>query len=122
MAATPSNALITSVLNSITGDTPYIALYTNNPTAADTGTEVTGGSYVRKSVSFGSITSGSVSNVSSITFSGMPNTTVSHWGIKNASTGGTLKVFGAFTTPIVLQAGDDITIGVGQLTVSLSGS
>ena len=122
MAASPSNALIAETLALITGDTPHLALYTSNPTAADTGTEVSGGSYARQAVTFGSVTSGTVSNITQIVFAGMPGTTVTHWGIKDAATAGNLKAFGAFTTPLVMQAGDDITIPVGDLDISFSGS
>lgn len=122
MAATPSNAFISSTLGLITGSTPYLALYTSNPTAADTGTELTGGSYTRKALTFGSITAGAVSNTVAVTFSSLPSATVTHWGVRDAATGGTLKVFGAFSSPYVFQNGDDLTVGVGQITISLAGS
>ena len=42
--------------------TIYLALYTSNPTSADVGTEVTGGSYARQAITFGSSASGVASN------------------------------------------------------------
>lgn len=39
-------------LNSIRAKTLEVALYSSNPTASDTGNEITGGAYTRQSVSF----------------------------------------------------------------------
>ena len=68
MPVLPSNALITDTLNLIKNDTPYLALYTVSPTASGGGTEVSGGSYARLAVTFGAITSGSMSNTAALTF------------------------------------------------------
>lgn len=122
MPAFPSTALITDVLGLITGDTPFLALYTSNPTAGDTGTEVTGGSYARQAITFGSITAGSISNTGALTFSAVPSATITHYGIRNASTGGDLKAFGALSSPITAVSGDDVTIPTGQITLTFAGS
>lgn len=122
MAVFPSTAFITTVLNLIKNDTPYLALYTSNPGAGDTGTEVTGGSYARQAITFGSITSGSMSNSSTITFSGLPSATITHYGIRNASTSGDLKVFGALSSPVTVISGDQVQFLASSITVNLSGS
>ena len=47
------NALINAVLRNTSYTSPtttYLALYTSDPTDADTGTEITGGSYVRQAI------------------------------------------------------------------------
>lgn len=121
MAVTPSNTLTTDALALVSTGTPYLALYTNNPTAADTGTEVTGGSYSRKAITFGSPSGGVISNTAAVTFLAMPGVTVTHWGIKSAATGGTLRCSGDFTSPIIFSAGDDLTIAVGDIDISFSG-
>jgi hypothetical protein len=97
----------------------YLALYTSNPTVSDTGTEVTGGSYARQNLSskFGSESGGIVASNASVTFSSMPACTVSHWGIRSASSGGNLLYFGAFDLPIVLNSGDSFTIASGDIKV-----
>ena len=49
------NALLNGTLNATTYTAPaavYVALYTSDPTDANTGTEVSGGSYARQSVTF----------------------------------------------------------------------
>lgn len=122
MSAFPSNAYIAEVFALITGDTPYLALYTTNPTAADSGTEVTGGSYSRKAVTFGSVTGGSISNSAAITFTGVPTATITHWGVRDASTAGNLKVYGALNSSVASVSGDEITFPIGNLQISLAGS
>lgn len=51
------NALLNAVLRNTSYTSPstvFVALYTSDPTDAGSGTEVSGGSYARKSVTFGS--------------------------------------------------------------------
>ncbi len=122
MAVFPSNTFIEDTLGLITDDTPYLALYTSNPTGADTGTEVSGGSYARKAITFGSVSSGSVSNTVAISFTGMPTATITHYGVRNAATGGDLKVYGAINSTIVSVSGDEILFSVGSIQIGQSGS
>lgn len=95
----------------------YLALYTNNPTVNDTGTEVTGGSYARQQLSFANASGGSKVSNTSETFTDMPATTVTHWGIRSASSGGNLLYFGAFDIPITLNNLDDLTINSGDIVI-----
>jgi len=95
----------------------YLALYTTNPTVADTGTESTGGSYARQLLSFANASGGSKVSNTSETFSSMPASTVTHWGIRDASSGGNLLYFGAFDLPIQLNATDNLTINSGDIVI-----
>lgn len=122
MPVLPTTSLITSTLNLIKNDTPYLALYTATPTISGGGTEVTGGSYARQAITFGTITAGAMSNTTALTFSGLPNATVTHYGILNASTSGTLKVFGSLNSSAVVISGDQIQFPIGSITINLSGS
>lgn len=122
MSAYPSTSYIASILGLITGSTPHLALYTSDPTIADTGTEVTGGSYARQPITFGSITAGSMSNSSIVTFSGLPTATITHYGIRTAVTGGTLRVFGSLSSVGAVISGDEITFPIGNIQISLAGS
>ena len=122
MGVFPTTSLITSTLNLIKTDTPYLALYTATPTISGGGTEVTGGSYARQAITFGSITAGSMSNSSTITFSGLPAATITHYGILNASTGGTLKVFGALNSTAVVVVGDQMQFSTSSIVINLTGS
>lgn len=122
MAMYPSNTLITDTLELIKDDTPYLALYTTNPTSGDTGTEVTGGGYTRQAITFGAISSGSMSNTVAVTFASLPTANVTHFGIRNASTAGDLKTFGPLSSTAAVVTGDQIQFPIGSITVNLSGS
>ena len=122
MAVFPSSALITSTLNSIKTDTPHLALYTSAPNAGGGGTEVSGGSYARLPITFGAISSGSMSNTAAVVFAGLPNATITHYGVLNASTGGTLKVYGALNSSVSVITGDQVQFPVGSITINLAGS
>jgi hypothetical protein len=95
----------------------YLALYTNDPTIGDTGTEVVGGSYARQQLSFANASGGAKASNTSETFSSMPATTVTHWGIRSASSGGNLLYFGAFDLPIQLNAGNNLVINSGDIVI-----
>lgn len=90
----------------------YLALYTSDPTQADTGTEVTGGGYARQLITFAapSVVGGiqTVKNAADIEF---PIATadwglVTHVGLRTAATGGNLLWFAAIPNPRTIQTGD----------------
>jgi len=122
MSTFPSNAFMTTIFGDITAGTPYLALYTSNPTAADTGTEVSGGLYARQAITFGAPSGSSMSNNATITFTGVPGGTITHWGIRTASTGGTLRVYGALTSNVVSETGDNVIFSPGDIVINLGGS
>jgi hypothetical protein len=120
-----SNYLENAVLNhflshgSVTSPTTvYLALFTTDPGETNTGTEVSGGSYVRKAITFNTSTTGSVSNTGAITYTNMPGVTVTYWGIYDALSGGNLLYHSPFDTPRSPIAGDSITVPVSGITVS----
>lgn len=100
--------------------TVYLALYTSNPTVADTGTEVTGGSYARQAVTFGAHSGGAVSNTGEISFTALPAATITHFGIRDASTAGNLLYFGALSSAIITSAGSEAVFAIGDIDVSES--
>lgn len=95
----------------------YLALYTTNPTENDTGTEVTGGSYARQQLSFATAVNGAKTSNTAETFSTMPACTVTHWGIRDASSGGNLLYFGAFDISIAINAGNSFPIASGDIVI-----
>lgn len=96
----------------------YLALYTSDPTVADTGTEVTGGSYARQLLSFAAESGGTAASNTSESFTNMPNATVSHWGLRDASSGGNLMYFGNFDIAQVVTAGQTFTINSGNIVIT----
>ena len=119
--------------------TVYVALYTTNPTATTTGTEVSGGSYARVAVTsaltawagtqgaattvVSSGTTGQTSNNTILTF---PAPTAA-WGVitgfamLDALTLGNMLIFGALTTSKTVNSGDAApSFAAAALTFSLS--
>jgi len=103
----------------------HLALYINDPTDADTGTEVSGGGYARKQVTFGTPAQtgdkGVISNNAKIEFD-IATTDwglVSHWGLRTAATGGNLLCRGSFSRVENVQSGNRLTIEIGNLQVSM---
>lgn len=123
MSVFPSNSTITSALGLITTGTPYLALYTSNPTAANTGTEVSGGSYARKAITFSAPSGGTVTNTNEIRFTGMPTAVATHFAIHGTLTGGTdFRAYGALSATVSASSGDEVVFNVGAVSVNLTGS
>jgi len=119
------NALINAVLRSTTYTSPatvYVSLWTSDPTDAGSGNEVSGGSYARTSVTFGSPSNGVTSNDADVSF---PQATAS-WGtvgwigLNDASTSGNLLFHTALDTSKTIDSGDIFKIATGSLTVTLA--
>lgn len=119
------NKLLDHVLRGATGGTAYtqpatvyIALHTANPTDAGSGAEVSGGSYVRKSLTFSAASGGATANTNAQTISAMPTATVTYIALWDAVSGGNL-LFHSPVSSIVFNSGDNAIIGIGAITVSL---
>jgi hypothetical protein len=125
MANYLENALINATLRGTTFTavaTPYIALYTTDPTDADTGTEVTGGSYARTAVTMGAPSDGVSTNSADVTFPTATGTwgTVGWIGIRDASTGGNLLYHTPLDVSKSITSGDIFKIATGNLSVTLA--
>lgn len=119
------NAVINAVLRAQTYTSPatvYVGLYTTDPTDADTGTEVSGGSYARVSVAFDAPSNGVTQNTADLTFPTATASwgTVTHIGLHDASTGGNLLFHTALDTSKAIDSGDIFKITTGNLTVTLA--
>lgn len=118
-------ALINATLRNTSYTTPttvYVALYTSDPTDADTGTEVSGTSYARQSVTFGSPSNGVTTNSAAVEFpqAGGSWGTVTHIGIRDASTSGNLLYHTALDASKAIATGDVFRIASGSLSVTLA--
>jgi hypothetical protein len=119
------NALINATLRNTTYTSPsvvYVGLFTSDPTDAGSGTEVTGGSYTRKSATFGAPSDGASTISSAIEFDQATGSwgTVTHFGIYDASTGGNLLYHGALTASKAIDTGDVFKFATSALTVTLA--
>jgi hypothetical protein len=99
----------------------YVALYTTDPTDADTGVEVTGGAYARQAVTFSVASGGATSNSAKVTFPTATASwgTITHIGLRDALTGGNLLWHGALSTSKAVAVDDTFEIGATKLSVSL---
>lgn len=119
------NALINVTLRATSYTAPttvYVALYTTDPTDADTGTEVTGGSYARTSVTFAAPSNGVTTNSADVTFPTCTLAwgTVTHIGIRDASTAGNLLYHTPLDASKTIDLGDIFKITTGNLSVTLA--
>lgn len=115
------NKLLEHVLKNTSYTSPttvYAALYTDDPTEADSGTEVTGGSYARQAVAFAAASGGTIANSGTITFANLPSATITHIGIRDASTAGNLLYSVSLSSSVVSVSGTDIIFSAGDITVS----
>ena len=119
------NAIINATLRNTTYTSPatvYVSLWTSDPTDSGSGTEVSGGSYARTSVTFGAPSGGVSTNSAAVEF---PQATAS-WGtigwigINDASTSGNLLYHTALDTSKTIDTGDIFKIATGNLSVTLA--
>lgn len=107
--------------------TYYLALFTAAPSDAGGGTEVAGGAYARVSI-INNLTNWPAasgdpttkSNGNPITF---PEATASwgtptHFGVFDAATLGTLRFWGAITSPTAVGSGFTAFFAVGQIVIT----
>lgn len=119
------NALINATLRNTSYTSPstvYLALYTSDPTDADAGTEVSGGSYARQSITFGSPSNGVSTNSAAIEFPQATGSwgTVAYIGIRDASTAGNLLFHTALDASKTIATGDVFRVAIGSLSVTLA--
>jgi hypothetical protein len=120
-----NNVVLNSSLRAISWTPPaqvYVALFTVAPTANGGGTEVTGGAYVRQTVTFGSPASQTCTNTGAISF---PLATAS-WGtvvafaLFDQPTAGNMLYFANLSAPRSIVVNDQMIFPVGQLAVAES--
>jgi hypothetical protein len=119
------NALINATLRNTSYTSPstvYVGLYTSDPTDANSGTEVSGGSYARTSVTFGSPSNGVTTNSGAVEFPQATGSwgTVGWIGILDASTSGNLLYHSPLDVSKTIASGDIFKIAIGSLSVTLA--
>ena len=119
------NALVNATLRNTAYTSPsavYLALYTADPTDADSGTEVSGTSYARQSFTFGAPSNGVTTNSAAIEFpqAGGSWGTVTHVGIRDALTNGNLLYHTPLDASKTIATGDVFRVASGSLSVTLA--
>ena len=139
MASNIGNSLVQSLLNAAFGGVTYtppanifVALFTVTPTsltAGTGGTEVTGGSYARLSVTNNTTNFPSISGTTRVKTTGANITfatpsatwgTVTAFAFYDASTAGNYLGGGDLTTSKTINSGDTVTFNTGNLTLTVS--
>jgi hypothetical protein len=111
-------------INGLTATAPTtpikVALVTANGDDATAGTEVTGGSYARQTLTVGAASGGATSNSADLVFTDMPACTVV--GVEVWDSAGTpVRLwYGALATSRTVAAGDELRLVAGSLALSLS--
>lgn len=125
-----SRAYQAVILTAIKTNSLELALYTSDPTASDAGTEVSGGSYARQSITFGAntvVTGGTqIANTGVVTSpqaSADWSNPITHWGVRIV--GGALVGYGEITqsgvaTSRMVRSGDVYQQAIGSVILKVS--
>jgi hypothetical protein len=119
------NAIINATLRNTAYSSPatvYVGLYTNDPTDANTGTEVSGASYSRKSVVFAAPSDGVSASSADVIFDAATTNwgTITHIGILDALTSGNLLYHTQLDASKTIDTNDIFRINSGALTVTIA--
>ena len=119
------NKLLDHVLRGTSYTSPttvYVGLYTSDPGDDNSGTEVSGGSYARQSLSVTAASGGIVTSSADVTFPQATGNwgTISHIGLLDAVSSGNLLMHTPLTTSKAIETGDIFKIPSGSLTAQLT--
>jgi len=100
----------------------YLALFTSDPTDANTGVEMSGSGYARTAITFVAPTDGSTANDADVVFPAATAdwTTITHVGIMDGSVGGNLLMHQVLTNPIDVLDTNNFRMPAGQLTLTFA--
>jgi hypothetical protein len=120
LSTASENTAIAAVF--VPSTTYYLSLHSATP--GQTGTsEISGGSYARQGITFGSASGGSEASTNSQTFTNLPAESggIGYFGIWSAATAGTY-IGGGTTTGLTgsLPSGISVNFATGAVTVAIS--
>lgn len=100
----------------------FLALFTDDPTDAATGTEVASGGYARQAVTFTAAASGTTANAGSVSFTAAGGNygTVTHVAVYDDVSAGNMLMHTALTTSRTVNDGETLTFAIGNLTLALT--
>lgn len=118
------NKLLDHTLRNVSYTPPasvYLALFTSDPGEDRTGTEVSGGAYARKTVTFNAATNGTVTNNADVLFDIATANwgNISHIAVFDAATTGNMLYYGQLTTAKTINSSDQLKIAAGDLSINL---
>jgi len=127
MAGNLPDPIENQLLDALVGTASYtvttpikIALETTAGTDSAAGTEVTGGSYARQTVTFGSASAGSISNTTVVTFTNMPAASLNAIAIYDSASTPKRLAYGPLSgAPKSVSSGDTFQLAIGSVTLSL---
>jgi len=99
----------------------YIGLFTSDPTDAGTGTEVSGGAYVRQPASF--TVSGDAATTTAAAEWPVATAdwgTITHVAVYDAATGGSIIAHAALADPKTIATDDVFRIPAGNLDITIN--
>jgi hypothetical protein len=98
----------------------YIGLFTDDPGETGSGTEVSGGSYARTAVTL-TVSGNTATNSGAVEFTAATGSwgTITHIGVMDASTAGTMIVHAALDASKTIASGDVFRIPAGDLDITL---
>lgn len=102
-------------LDDLGASATHVALFNGDPSGA--GTEISGGTYARQSVTWNAASAGNLDSSNAPTFDVPAGATVNHIAIYTAATGGTLLAYRSVTAETFSSAG---TYTVTDLDISLT--
>jgi hypothetical protein len=119
------NALINATLRNTTYTSPstvYVGLFLTDPTDAGSGTEVSGGSYARKAMTFGAPSNGASVNSAAVEFDQATGNwgTIPFFAIFDALTSGNMLYHGALTASKNIETGDVFKFATSSVSVTLA--
>jgi hypothetical protein len=119
------NALINATLRNTTYTSPttvYVGLFLTDPTDAGSGTEVSGGSYARKAMTFGAPSNGASVNSAAVEFDQATGNwgTIPFFAIFDALTSGNMLYHGALTASKTIETGDVFKFATSSVSVTLA--
>lgn len=108
-----------AMLGGLRGAASHVSLHTADPGSGGS-SEVSGGSYARKSISWAAASSASVSSNAEIVFDVPGSTTITHLGYWSASTSGTFYGSRALNANQTYATAGTYTIASGNITETIS--
>lgn len=97
-----------------------VALVTAAGSDSTAGTEVTGGSYARQTITVAAAVNGGVSNSADLVWSNMPACTIVGWEIWDSAGTPIRWIYGPLDASKTLAAGDQYKVAAGGLTFTAS--